>query len=226
MLFLNLLIILVQMTEQLSPKDGEVAVKFVRNAMEEWVKNNKTVHDVPANPFFNEQRGILLSLCRVDGKLHGRIGYPYPIKSVFDVLVRCAVSVCQDPRSPALKAADLGDVTIELSILSEPRPVLKPYDRNFDPLKEGLVVVRGAKKAMMMAGEGASPAEAIAEIMRRAEIEKNLANDPLTKFYKFSSQTFFETSPAGDIKEKLYGNRVSKKAGKKPAKARKKRRHK
>ncbi|MBI4177562.1 MAG: AMMECR1 domain-containing protein [Candidatus Aenigmarchaeota archaeon] len=214
--------------QRLSLKDGEVAVRFVRKAMEEWVKNNKTMRDVPADPFFNERRGILLSLCRTDGKLHGRIGYPYPIKSVFDVLVRCAVSVCQDPRSPALKAADLNDVAIELSILSEPRPVLKPYEKNFDPLGEGLVVVRGAKKAMMMAGDAASPSGAIAEIMKRAGIEKNLANDPLTKFYKFGSQTFLEESPGGDVVERSGSKkpRASKKAAKKPAKAAKKGRHK
>ncbi len=187
----------------LSAKDGEIAVKFVRRAIEEWVANNRTVHDIPPNQFFNERHGILLSLYYADGKLHGRIGYPYPIKSAADVLVRCAISVCQDPRSPALKAADIDKVAIELSILSEPRSVPRPYEKNFDPLKEGLIVVRGTKRAMIMPGDfGNKPSEAIGEIMRRAEIEKNLVNDTLTKFYKFGSQTFFETSPAGGVEEK------------------------
>lgn len=205
----------------LSLKDGEIAIKFVRKAIEQWVTNNKTVHDVPSHPFFNERHGILLSLNYAGGKLHGRIGYPYPIKNTADVLVRCAISVCQDPRSPALKAADISKVAIELSILSEPRSVPRPYEKNFDPLKEGLVVVRGAKKAMTMPGDfGNNASEVIRETMKRAEIEKNLVNDTLTKFYKFGSQTFFEVSPAGRVEEKAY--RTAKKASKPKKSARRK----
>ena len=214
------------MNHKLTLKDGGLVINFVRKAIEEWVKNNKITHDLPSHPFFNERHGILLSLYYADGKLHGRIGYPYPIKSVADVLVRCAVSVCQDPRSPALKAAEIKNVTVEVSILSEPRLVLKPYEKNFDPLKEGLVVVRGAKRAMIMPGEVVT-GDAIAETMKRAEIEKNLTNDPLTKFYKFGAQTFFEKSPDGVVEEKVYGRpNASKKTVKKAAKPKKSKRRK
>ncbi|MBI3413207.1 MAG: AMMECR1 domain-containing protein [Candidatus Aenigmarchaeota archaeon] len=215
--------------KRLSLKDGGIIIKFVRKAVEEWVSNNKTVHDAPSHPFFNERHGILLTLYQ-SGKFHGRIGYPYPIKSAADVLVRCAVSVCQDPRSPALKSGDLKNVVAEVSILSEPHPLLKPYEKNFEPPKHGLVVVRGAKKAMMMPGDfTVKPNEAMAEIMKRAEIEKNLLNDPLTKFYKFHAQTFFETLPEGPVREKVYaGNGKIKqaKAAKRPARPKKSKRRK
>ncbi len=216
---------------KLSLKDGELVIKFVRTAIEEWVKNNKTIHDVPQHPFFSERRGILLSIYYNDGRLHGRIGYPYPIKSAFDVLVRCAISVCQDPRSPALKAADIANIKLEVSILSEPRPVLKPYENNFFPHKEGLIAVRGEKHAMTMPGDfNGNPINAIKDITKRAEIETSLINDGLTKFYRFEPQTFFETSPNGKIEERVYGGGKktvkSKKPAKKPAKTKEKGRHK
>ncbi|MBI2085530.1 MAG: AMMECR1 domain-containing protein [Candidatus Aenigmarchaeota archaeon] len=216
---------------KLSLKDGELVIRFVRKAIEEWVKNNKTIHDVPQHPFFNERHGILLSIYYADGRLHGRIGYPYPIKSAFDVLVRCAMSVCQDPRSPALKTTDIANIKSEVSILSEPHAVLRPLENNFLPAKEGLIIVRGAKHAMMMPGDfDGKPVEAVKEIAKQAGIENSLINDGLTKFYKFESQTFFETSPNGKVGEKEHNSGKkqlkSGKPAKKPAKTKKKGRHK
>ncbi len=216
---------------KLSLGEGEIVIKFVRKAIEEWVKNNKTIHDVPENAFFNERHGILLSIYYGDGKLHGRIGYPYPIKSAFDVLVRCAMSVCQDPRSPALKAGDIPNIKTEVSILSEPHAVLRPLENNFLPAKEGLIIVRGAKHAMMMPGDfDGKPIEAVKEISKQAGVENSMINDGLTKFYKFESQTFFEISPNGRVEERAHENGKKRlksgKSAKKPAKTKKKGRHK
>ncbi len=201
---------------KLSAEDGETVIKLVRRAVEEWVKNNKTLQEKPQQQFFNERRGVLLSLFKSGSKLHGRIGYPYPMKSLADVLVRCAISVCQDPRSPALKADDTDKVTIEVSVLSEPRLLAKPYEKNFDPAKDGLVVVRGPKRAMIMAGDvTTTPNDAINEAVKKAEIEKALVHDGLTKFYKFGAQTFFETGPNGEVREKDYNKKPSKPVKKK-----------
>ncbi len=200
---------------RLSFQDGENAIRFARHAIEEWVKNNRTLQEKPHQQFFNERRGVLLSMFRNDSKLHGRIGYPYPMKSLADVLVRCAVSVCQDPRSPALKASDINNVTLEVSILSEPGLLAKPFGKNFDPIKDGLVVVRGPKRAMIMPGDVMTNSnDAIAEAIKKAGIEKHLVYDGLTKLYKFGAQTFFETEPNGKVVEKDYGKKPTKKTTK------------
>lgn len=81
-----------------------------------------------------------------------------------------------------------------------------------------MIIVRGAKRAMIMPADFGGAAEAIAEAAKRAEIGKGLINDALTKFYKFRSQTFFETSPEEPVQEKVYGATKLTKLGKKPAK--------
>ncbi|MFH0889973.1 MAG: AMMECR1 domain-containing protein [Candidatus Aenigmatarchaeota archaeon] len=198
--------------DKVSIENGQCIIRFARKAVEEWVKNNKTLHETPPQQIFNENHGLMLSIHHYPSrKLHGRIGYPYPLKGVAEVLVRCAVSACQDPRSPSLKSSDLNNVIIEVSVLSQPRLLIKPYEKNFNPNKEGLVVVRGAKHALMMPGDiPKSGKDAITEIMKRAEIENT---DNITKFYKFETQTFFETAPSGGIMEKTGAKPAKKDAG-------------
>ncbi len=195
---------------RISIEEGKEIVAFARKAVEEWVRNNKTLREMPQMRIFGENRGIMLSINEHrSGSLRGRIGYPYPLKSVAEVLVRCAISACQDPRSPSIKPGDLDNVVIEVSVLSEPRLLTKPHWNKVDPEKEGVVVVRGAKHALTMPGDiPKSGNDAIAEIMKKAGINEP---DGITKFYKFDAQTFLETAPSGEAAEKTI--KSAKKSG-------------
>ncbi|MDP2173082.1 MAG: AmmeMemoRadiSam system protein A [Candidatus Cloacimonadaceae bacterium] len=72
---------------------------------------------------FTEKRGVFVSL-HAFGNLRGCIGYIKGYESIGDSVLEMARSAAfRDPRFPALTLNELGDIEIEISILSEMIPI-------------------------------------------------------------------------------------------------------
>ena len=85
----------------------------------------------------------------VRGDLRGCIGYPPSDRWLADVIRHCAVSAAfKDPRFPPLTAAELPEVSIEVSVLGPILPV-----SNLDDIqvgRDGLIVAQGFSQGLLL----------------------------------------------------------------------------
>ena len=70
--------------------------------------------------------GLFVTL-RIGGELRGCIGVVAPDESLAEAVVHCAAAAArEDPRFSPLDQDDVGRLAIEISILSDPRPLEAP----------------------------------------------------------------------------------------------------
>jgi len=128
--------------EMLTPEEGRTAVHLARSAIENAVSGDRTVlPDLP--PVFWEKRGVFVTIKRQE-QLRGCIGLPYPIKPLGDALIEAAVSAAlEDPRFPPVSRPELADIDLEVTVLTEPRPLECPPEERpgcIEVGKHGLIV--------------------------------------------------------------------------------------
>ena len=137
-----------------------------------------------------EPGGAFVTL-RVRGELRGCIGYiesPLPLANVIaEVAVK---SARQDPRFPPLSAAELGEVAIEVSVLS-------PLERVRDieavrPGVHGLLVELGPRRGLLLPQValeyGWDRADLIANTCRKAGLGEQAWKDPGAVLYMFTAE--------------------------------------
>ena len=128
--------------EMLTPEEGRMAVLLARSVIERAVSGERVV--LPALPsVFQEKRGVFVTIKR-QGCLRGCIGLPYPIRPLGDALVEAATSAAlEDPRFPPVSRSELADLDLEVTVLTQPRPLdCPPEERpNFVEVgRHGLII--------------------------------------------------------------------------------------
>lgn len=128
--------------EMLTPEEGRTAVRLARNAIEKAVGGERMV--LPTlPPVFGEKRGVFVTIKR-QGCLRGCIGLPYPIKPLGDAILEAAGSAAlEDPRFPPVSRPELADLDLEVTVLTQPRPLECPPEERPDCVevgKHGLIV--------------------------------------------------------------------------------------
>ncbi|MCU0237407.1 MAG: AmmeMemoRadiSam system protein A [Acidobacteria bacterium] len=107
-------------------------------------------HPAPAVPgaACAEKRGVFVTLHR-DGELRGCIGYPLPMKPLWEAVPEMALAAAfEDPRFPAVSAGELGAIDIEISVLTVPQKV----DGTGDVLvgRDGIIVSKGLQRGLLL----------------------------------------------------------------------------
>jgi AmmeMemoRadiSam system protein A len=83
------------------------------------------------------------------GALRGCIGSTDRDRPLVEVVVRCAVAAAlDDPRFPPLSAAELGEIDLEISVLTPPEPVSDPADVEVG--RHGLIVEQGVRHGLLL----------------------------------------------------------------------------
>jgi MEMO1 family protein len=109
--------------DTLSPETKSFLLKLARTSLEAAVRGGKTAlpQDVP--PMTKENRGCFVTLTE-NGSLRGCIGYIEPIKPLGQAVMENARNAAlSDPRFPAVTAAELGSINVEVSVLTKPVPL-------------------------------------------------------------------------------------------------------
>jgi AmmeMemoRadiSam system protein A len=98
----------------------------------------------------NAPRGVFVTLYEHAKELRGCIGHIAPMCSTLaEEVAECARSAAfEDPRFPPLKARELRDVQIEVSILGSLSPVTAVAELN--PKKFGVVVSAGFRRGLLL----------------------------------------------------------------------------
>ena len=113
-----------------------------------FTKEKLTKPDYNEHPIFNSHCGAFVTLTQ-DGLLRGCIGYIISDTPLFQTIHEAAVhAALDDPRFLPVKQKEIDNLSIEISILSEPFP-LSNYDE-IELGKHGLILEENGKRGLLL----------------------------------------------------------------------------
>jgi AmmeMemoRadiSam system protein A len=148
---------------------------------------------------FGEARALFVTLRR-DGRLRGCIGTLAPEGDLARTVPRFALRAAfEDPRFPALTSEELPDCTIEISVLTPPRPVEKPEEIAVG--RDGLMIELGGRRGLLLpqvAVEwGFDRLMFLAEVSRKAGLPPDAWRLPGARLWSFQAEVFSEEERSG-----------------------------
>ncbi len=191
-----------------SLEEGKKAVKLAREAIEKYLADG-TRPDPPEDldEKFEEKRGVFVTLNK-NGDLRGCIGRPLPNQKLTDGLIDSAISAAtSDPRFPKLKPEELENVTVEISILTQPKEVevnnSKQCSEKIEIGKDGLIVKCRGREGLLLPQVPVDRDWDEEEFLSQTCVKAGLSPDTWVEsdvdIQKFSAQVFKEKSPKGEI---------------------------
>lgn len=194
------------MGSMLSLKDGKLAIKLARGAIEAYLNEHTAISPKLFGKFM-ERRGVFVTL-RKEG-LRGCIGYPYPDISLGDAIVDSAISAAiRDPRFSPVQINELDDITIEITILTPPKLIGGKANERPEKIqigRHGLLVKFASLSGLLLpqvATEHNLDAEGfLSQTCIKAGLTPDIWLDEKVKVYTFEGQIFAEVEPNGVVVE-------------------------
>jgi len=148
---------------------------------------------------FGEPRALFVTL-RMGGRLRGCIGTLAPEGDLGRTIPRFALRAAfEDPRFPGLTAAELPACTIEISVLTAPRPVERPDDIVVG--RDGLIIELGGRRGLLLpqvATEwGFDRVTFFNELARKAGLPSDAWKLPAARLWSFQAEVFAEGEESG-----------------------------
>ncbi len=143
-------------TNKLTEAEGRHLLQVARQAIDQALFERKggTKDETDFSPRFSEKRGTFVTLT-MNGNLRGCIGHIIPQETVIDgVRVNATNAAFRDPRFRPLSKNEFGKIKIEVSILTEPRPLF--YSDAHDLLNrlrpgvDGVIIRKGYYQATFL----------------------------------------------------------------------------
>ena len=147
-------------SQNMSPEQGQLLVKLARQTLSQHLSKQIPQKEIDSlntsltDPCFNSSCGTFVTLT-IDGKLRGCIGNLTSNASVVSGVRQNAINAAfHDPRFSSLSLPELDRVSIEVSILSEPRPLdyREPADllNKIRPHIDGVILRKGSASATFL----------------------------------------------------------------------------
>jgi len=143
-------------TDQLTEEEGRYLLSFARKTIEQKIFNLGAQLELESfdSNTFSEKRGTFVTLT-IDGGLRGCIGNIVPQESLLDGVKANAINAAfRDPRFEPLSEKEWEKVKIEISILTDPKPL--DYSNRRDllekmkPGSDGVILKKGYNKATFL----------------------------------------------------------------------------
>lgn len=132
----------------LTADEKQELLHLARTAVVAAVERRAPTGDRSGNAKFEAPRGVFVTL-RKHGELRGCIGFIEPIVPLGQAVVQTAIyAATEDPRFPPVKAAELKDIQIEVSVLTPLREIADA--RKVEVGRHGLVVSRGENRGLLL----------------------------------------------------------------------------
>ena len=182
----------------LSEVEGRSLLVLARKAIVDAVTRKELPDTIPHEGIFGERRGVFVTL-HVRGELRGCIGTTEGDEPLGQATVRCAASAAlHDPRFPAMRSEELGDLHIEISVLSPLAPI-RPEEIEIG--RHGLVVSdenhRGLLLPQVAPEHGLNREQFLAETCRKARLPQEAWRWPSTRIQGFTCEVFSDAKRAG-----------------------------
>ncbi len=140
----------------LTEEQGRYLIKVARKTIENVLlgRTEKEPEDKNLPGVFHERRGTFVTITE-DGNLRGCIGHIIPRESIIEgVRVNAINAAFRDPRFRPLSPDELDKIKIEVSILTEPKPLkYKDAQDLLDKLRpgiDGVIIKKGFHEATFL----------------------------------------------------------------------------
>lgn len=142
--------------DRITKEEGTRLISLARETIEARLPGveERPKAEGPFPEKFTEKRGTFVTLT-LDGGLRGCIGHIIPQQSIVDGVKENAVNAAfRDPRFPPLTAKEWDRVCVEVSVLTDPKPL--PYDGAEDLLQklrpgvDGVILRKGMHQATFL----------------------------------------------------------------------------
>ena len=186
-------------SEVISQDDQKLLLQLARNAVQTTVQKGRRLPSVESlSPLLREKRGVFVTLW-MEGDLRGCIGFPYPVKPLDEAVQAAAISSAfQDFRFSPVREEELSRIEIEISVLTQPRPI--------EPDKielgvHGLIVSQGNRSGLLLPQVAMEYRWDAKTFLEQTCVKAGLPSDAWkekAKILSFEAQVFSE----GDLQRK------------------------
>jgi AmmeMemoRadiSam system protein A len=176
----------------LTAADRQLLLNVARDSIEANLKGKAATPVKTSSDVLCESRGAFVSLHR-QGQLRGCIGYLEAVKPLLQAVREMAAAAAfHDPRFRPLKADELADLEIEISVLS-PMRLIQSTDE-IEVGKHGLYIVRGSNRGLLLPQVATQyhwdRLAFLEQTCSKAGLPPDAWQDPGTQIYVFSAAVF------------------------------------
>lgn len=177
----------------LSEKEKAEAIKIANEAVNEYVLNQQIPRLEKISGELNQRLGVFVTI-KKNGELRGCIGEFEPKKNLAETIQDVAIkSATRDPRFPPVSEAELGEIEIELSVLSPWKKINNWQDIELG--KHGVVIELNGKRGTFLPQVSESrdwtKESFLGEIcVQKMGLEKGCFLDPKAEIYTYTAQVF------------------------------------
>jgi len=133
---------------ELSEEQKKTLLTIARSSIEALVRGKKEpVFDVK-DPLLLKNGAAFVTI-RKHGELRGCIGHIIAMEPLYKSIRDNAIAAAsEDPRFPPVSAGELKDIDIEISVLTEPKPLPNPLDVRVGV--DGLIIQKGFHRGVLL----------------------------------------------------------------------------
>jgi hypothetical protein len=179
----------------LGPGEKKELLKIARQSIEGFVTTGQAPDFAIKDTRLNQMEGAFVTITK-HGALRGCVGNIIGQEPLYKTVRDMAVAAAsQDPRFSPLTAAELKDISLEISVLSKPRRVQDASEIQLG--RNGVIVRQGDHQGVFLpqvADEtGWSKEEFLAQLCsQKAGLPPDAWRDPRTEIYVFTADVFAE----------------------------------
>ncbi|NOX97742.1 MAG: AmmeMemoRadiSam system protein A [Nitrospirae bacterium] len=183
----------------LTETERKTLLRIARRTIEEYVREGKRPAFEVTEPALREKRGVFVTLHK-GGRLRGCIGRIMPGDELYKAVSLMAIeSATADPRFSPVRAEELNEIEIEISVLTVPTRI-KGIDE-IELGRDGVIIKRGMGQGVFLpqvAREvGWSKEEFLSHLARdKAGLEADAWKDKDTEIFTFQAEVFSEHKKA------------------------------
>ncbi|MBN1688371.1 MAG: AmmeMemoRadiSam system protein B [Candidatus Omnitrophica bacterium] len=183
------------MSSLLTKDQQKELLKIARKTIETYVKTGKVLDVKTLDPVLQEEKAAFVTL-KERGRLRGCIGHTLPVEPLYLSVRNNAISAAsRDPRFRPVGENELGDIDLEISVLSVPE--LVPSADQVEIPKHGVIIKRDGHVGVFLpkVGEetGWNKEKFLGELCsQKAGLPWDCWKDPRTEIYVFVAEDFSE----------------------------------
>lgn len=171
---------------------------LAHRAIAQAVSGEESAGSIPRSGVFAERRGVFVTI-RARSRLRGCIGVVEAFEPLGESVARCAASAAlHDPRFSSIRAEELADLRIEISLLSPPEPILA---ENIEIGTHGLLILQGSRRGLLLPQVAVEHKlgreQFLEETCRKAGLPAKAWHEAETQILGFICEVFSESGATG-----------------------------
>ncbi|OGW25196.1 MAG: hypothetical protein A2X59_04525 [Nitrospirae bacterium GWC2_42_7] len=176
----------------LSKKEKEELLSIAKKTIFYYVTHGKVLEAEPKDIRLKANGATFVTIIR-SGDLRGCIGNLQPVMPLYRSVITNAVSAAtRDPRFPPMTRGELGDMSVEISVLSPMELLLDT--KNIVIGRHGLYIVKGENSGLLLPQVATDFKWDVNTFLEQASVKAGLPKDAWkdknTKLYTFTAEVF------------------------------------